>query len=132
MSHNVPGGNSGAGRRATMKIISVETILVTIPFDSGAPSQLIAGRPRTTVDILFVKLATDAGITGWGEAFGHSVTQGTKATIDTLIAPMLIGRDADAFGPLIAELQQRLHIFGRNGPATYGLSGVDIALWDIA
>jgi D-galactarolactone cycloisomerase len=115
-----------------MKITAVETILISIPFDSGAPSQMIAGRPRTTLDILFVKVETDAGITGWGEAFGHSITQGTKTTIDTLIAPMLIGRDASAHGPLIAELQKRLHIFGRNGPATYGLSGVDIALWDIA
>src|SRR5258708_2212538 len=115
-----------------MKITAGETILISIPFDSGAPSQMIAGRPRTTLDILFVKVETDAGITGWGEAFGHSITQGTKTTIDTLIAPMLIGRDASAHGPLIAELQKRLHIFGRNGPATYGLSGVDIALWDIA
>jgi L-alanine-DL-glutamate epimerase-like enolase superfamily enzyme len=119
-------------RIGTMKITSVETILITIPFDSGAPSQMIAGRPRTTLDILFVRLDTDAGITGWGEAFGHSITQGTKATIDSLIAPMLIGRDAGAHGALIAELQRRLHIFGRNGPAMYGLSGVDIALWDIA
>ena len=115
-----------------MKITAVETILITIPFDSGAPSQMIAGRPRTTLDILFVRLDTDAGITGWGEAFGHSVTHGTKATIDSLIAPMLIGRDAAAHAALVAELQQKLHIFGRNGPAMYGLSGVDIALWDIA
>src|SRR5258706_12804271 len=95
------------GQRGTMKITSVETILVTIPFDSGAPSQLIAGRPRTTVDILFVKLETDAGITGWGEAFGHSVTAGTKATVDTLIAPMLLGREADAIPPLMAERFQK-------------------------
>ncbi len=30
------------------------------------------------------------------------------------------------------ELQQKLHIFGRGGPVTFGLSGIDIALWDIA
>ena len=75
-----------------MKITAVDTILITIPFDSGAPSQMIAGRPRTSLDILFVRLDTDAGITGWGEAFGHSVTQGTKATLDTLIKPLVIGR----------------------------------------
>ncbi|MBI3513052.1 MAG: mandelate racemase/muconate lactonizing enzyme family protein [Proteobacteria bacterium] len=115
-----------------MKITAVDTILITIPFDSGAPSAVIAGRPRTSVDILFVRLATDAGVTGWGEAFGHSVTPGTKATIDALIAPLLIGRDAREHTVLIRELQQKLHNFGRNGPVVFGLSGVDIALWDIA
>ena len=115
-----------------MKITGLETILITIPFDSGAPSQMIAGRPRTTLDILFVRLDTDAGITGWGEAFGHSVTHGTKATLDTLIKPLVIGRDASQHAALVADLQQKLHIFGRNGPAVFGLSGIDIALWDIA
>jgi L-alanine-DL-glutamate epimerase-like enolase superfamily enzyme len=115
-----------------MKITAVDTILITIPFDSGAPSAVIAGRPRTTVDILFVRIATDAGLTGWGEAFGHSITPGTRTTIDTLIAPLLVGRDAREHGLLIAELTQRLHNFGRNGPLIFGLSGIDIALWDLA
>jgi len=30
------------------------------------------------------------------------------------------------------EIQKQLHIFGRGGPLMYGLSAVDIALWDIA
>src|SRR5260221_5060131 len=115
-----------------MKITAVDTILITVPFDSGAPSAVIAGRPRTTVDILFVRIATDAGITGWGEAFGHSVTPDTKATIEALIAPLVLGRDAREHTALSAELQQKLHNFGRNGSVTFGLSGIDIALWDIA
>ena len=32
----------------------------------------------------------------------------------------------------MGELTKALHLFGRNGPVVYGLSGVDIALWDIA
>lgn len=30
------------------------------------------------------------------------------------------------------EIQKKLHVFGRGGALTYGLSTVDIALWDIA
>ena len=30
------------------------------------------------------------------------------------------------------DLQQTLHLFGRSGAVMYALSGVDIALWDIA
>ena len=34
--------------------------------------------------------------------------------------------------PLMHHLQQTLHLFGRSGAVMYALSGVDIALWDIA
>jgi Mandelate racemase / muconate lactonizing enzyme, N-terminal domain len=30
------------------------------------------------------------------------------------------------------EVQKKLHIFGRSGPLFYGISAIDIALWDIA
>ncbi len=49
-----------------------------------------------------------------------------------MIAPMCIGRDPLAIEGLMLELQQKLHIFGRGGPVIFGLSGIDIALWDIA
>src|SRR3984893_10348901 len=32
----------------------------------------------------------------------------------------------------MAEIFQKLHLFGRNGSVTYALSAIDIALWDIA
>ena len=62
----------------------------------------------TTLDILMVKVETDEGVTGWGEAFGHAVNAGTKATVDSLIAPICIGRDPTAIGPLMRELRQKL------------------------
>ena len=34
--------------------------------------------------------------------------------------------------PLLADLQRNLHGVGRNGPAVYALSAIDIALWDLA
>ena len=49
-----------------------------------------------------------------------------------MIAPLLIGRDATDIPGLMQDLQRNLHIFGRNGSVSYGLSGIDIALWDLA
>ena len=115
-----------------MKITAIETILLKIPYDNGGPPWNLTGTPWATLDMLMVRVETDAGVTGWGEAFGHAVNVGTKATIDSLIAPALIGRDPTAIGPLMHEMRQKLHLFGTNGPVTYGLSGIDIALWDIA
>jgi D-galactarolactone cycloisomerase len=115
-----------------MKITAIETILLQIPYDIGGGPMAIAGRPATGLNILLVRVDTDAGITGWGEAFGHAVAPATKLVIDTMIAPMLIGRDPSNISQLMSDVNRTLHLFGRNGPVVYGVSGVDIALWDIA
>ena len=115
-----------------MKITSIETSIVALPFDMGGPPTVFAGKPWTHLEILLVKVNTDAGISGWGEAFGHVVNASTKAALDTLVAPLFIGRDPTNINGLMRELQQALHLVGRNGPVVYALSGIDIALWDIA
>ncbi len=115
-----------------MKITAIESILLTVPYRTRGQMNVIAGRPSPGLNMLLVRVETDAGLVGWGEAFGHAVAPGTKAVIDTMIAPLFIGRDPAAIGELMADAHRKLHIFGRNGPVIYGLSGVDIALWDIA
>jgi len=40
--------------------------------------------------------------------------------------------DATQIGPLMLEVQKKLHILRRTGPLFYGISAIDIALWDIA
>jgi D-galactarolactone cycloisomerase len=115
-----------------MKITNIETILLQVPYDIGGGPLEIAGRPTTGLNILLVKIDTDAGLTGWGEAFGHAVAPATKLVIDSMMAPMLIGRDPAQIGALTGALSKTLHLFGRNGPMTYGVSGIDIALWDLA
>jgi L-alanine-DL-glutamate epimerase-like enolase superfamily enzyme len=115
-----------------MKITAVESILLTVPYRTGGGLQSIAGRPSAGLNILAIRLETDQGITGWGEAFGHGVCPATKTAFDTLVAPILLGRDPSGVDALMRELQQTLHLFGRSGAVMYALSGVDIALWDIA
>ena len=115
-----------------MKINAVESILLTVPYRTSGGLQSIAGRPSRGLNILAVKLETDEGITGWGEAFGHGVCPATKTAFDTLVSPMLVGRDPANIDALMHHLQQTLHLFGRSGAVMYALSGVDIALWDIA
>ena len=69
---------------------------------------------------------------GWGEAFGHRIFHATRAAIDTLLGPMCVGRDPRDITALTDGLQRVLHGVGRNGPTLYALSGIDIALWDLA
>ena len=117
-----------------MKIESIESLVVCIPYTTGGSADADAwgGTTWKTADALLVKVTTDAGIVGWGEAFGYNVIPATRSAIDQMIAPLLVGRDATRIESLMLDVQQKLHIFGRGGPVIFGLSGIDIALWDIA
>jgi L-alanine-DL-glutamate epimerase-like enolase superfamily enzyme len=117
-----------------VKIQSIDTVVVRIPYTTGGSADADAwgGKTWSTADALLVKVITDEGLVGWGEAFGYNAIPATKAAIDTMLAPILIGCDARSIERLMLDAAQKLHIFGRGGPVIYGLSGLDIALWDIA
>jgi D-galactarolactone cycloisomerase len=115
-----------------VKITRVETIVVTLPMLLDGATPMLGGRPRTHIDMLLVRVETDAGLVGWGEAFGHRIFHATRAAIDTVLGPLCVGRDPGEIAALTDDLQRVLHGVGRNGPTMYALSGIDIALWDLA
>src|SRR5690348_16984834 len=114
-----------------MSIRSVTTVPLDLPVEMGGPKPMLAGKPRR-MNTLLVRVETYEGIVGWGEAFGFMVWPATRAAVETLVAPLAIGRDERDITGLLADLQKRLHLLGRTGPVMYALSGLDIALWDIA
>ena len=115
-----------------MKIVRVSTHHAGIPYAYDGKRHAVGGQGWTTLDMLLVRIETASGLVGWGEAFGHGCIPATKAALDTLVAPWLLGRDATQIGAIAEGLGQAMHLFGRNGPLVYALAGVDIALWDIA
>jgi D-galactarolactone cycloisomerase len=115
-----------------MKITALSTIVLRLPFPHDGPPLLFAGKPREGMEMLLLRVDTDEGITGWGEPFGPGIWPATCATIEALIAPLAIGRDAAQIDTLIDDLQRKLHALGRSGSVLYALGGLDIALWDIA
>jgi D-galactarolactone cycloisomerase len=115
-----------------MKITRVETRVVTLPMVIEGATPRLRDRPVTSIDVLLVRVDTDAGVTGWGEAFGHRIFPATRAVIDTVLGPMCVGRDPRQIATIHDDVQRVLHGVGRNGPTIYALSGIDIALWDIA
>ena len=117
-----------------MIITGIETFPLRIPFKPGRSSAASSRSPADspTVDSLLVKVTTDQGHEGWGEAFGFEAARVTQRAIDDLIAPLCIGEDAAEIGPLMLDVQKKQQVFGRGGSVTHALSAVDIALWDIA
>src|SRR5580658_6953452 len=72
-----------------MKITRVEPILIAVPYEHGGPKPMRPSGPWTHMETLFVRIDTDAGITGWGEAFGFAVSALTREAVVRAVAPAL-------------------------------------------
>ena len=115
-----------------MKIAKAEAIWVATPFTNPGPPSGFGGTTWNKVSTLLIRIETDEGLVGWGEAFGHNAIPATKAAFENQIAPLCIGRDATQISALLTELQKVCHTFGRYGQSMFALSGLDTALWDLA
>jgi D-arabinonate dehydratase len=110
-----------------MKIAAIRTIALSCKVD---PPYASAAGVQARRGGLLVEVETDSGIVGIGEAGpGGGATAGV---IDKVLAPLLIGHD-----PLLIEAHwQKMFAqsrqFGRRGVVMHAISGIDIALWDIA
>lgn len=77
---------------------------------------------------VFVKLSTDAGVTGWGEMLKDDAKACAAGALE--VSDYLVGKDPRQ----VAKHWQAIHrgAFYRGGPIkTAILSGIDQALWDI-
>ena len=115
-----------------MKIIAVEPLHISVPYDFGNTVQNAAAVQWKTMETLFVKVTTDEGLVGWGEGFGLATCAITKVAVERAIAPLAIGRDPADIARLTGDIAYRLRGSARNGPVAFALSALDIALWDIA
>ncbi len=78
---------------------------------------------------VFVKISTDEGIVGWGEASAHPVTSETQAGIRAaveLFGRTIMGKDPFQIGAIHAALD---HLFLQGNAGARG--AIDIALYDI-
>jgi len=99
-----------------IKITGVKTFGVTWEEDSDRP-------------YVFVKLETDQGVAGWGEATLEGKAGATMQTIDDL-KDFYIGQDPMRVEHVWQDMY--IHAFYRAGPILgSAIAGIDQALWDI-
>ena len=115
-----------------MRITSAETIVVEIPFPFPQTGTGIGLNAWRSLEFALVRLQDEAGNVGWGEGFGYSVVDATRAVFDRLLAPRLLAAPIEDIGVWNLETQRALHLHGRYGITLFAISGVDIALWDLA
>lgn len=111
------------------KIKRIEAFALSCPTPGGAVFAVGRSAKR---DMVLVRIETTDGIVGYGEAH-HAQTPSTIAAfINDALGPSLIGMDAHETEAIWDKSYR--HYIATHGPgaaAVIGLSGVDLALWDI-
>ena len=80
-----------------------------------------------------VEIETDEGITGWGECFGPgNIAFANKGIVEKVIQPIVLGMQALDRDVIWHKVYNLMRDHGQKGMPLQALSGVDIALWDIA
>lgn len=82
----------------------------------------------STRSAMLVEIITDDGVSGFGEAYGPTTS---RAVVDELYKPRLLGRDPLDRQVIWETLYNALRDTGRTGLPITALSAVDIALWDV-
>jgi L-rhamnonate dehydratase len=113
-----------------MKITRVEPIHLRLPE--------VNERCDGSQETLVVKVHTDVGITGIGEVDSSALV--AKAIIEAPLshkicrglAECVLGQDPVEIDRLIHRMYEGTIFFGRQGAVIQAMSGIEIALWDIA
>ena len=84
-------------------------------------------------EALFVKVICDNGLVGWGEGQSLLAPEATKAIVDRLLGPILIGENPLAREKLWDMMYATMRGRGyRSGFMAAAIAGINNALWDVS
>jgi len=109
---------------------------------TGVTCRMLSGTLQTPIQFgigafptfaaTLVQITTDDGLIGVGEAIVRKAPQVTRAVVESLLGPILLGRDPHDAEGLWDEMFQQLRGWGHwRGFVFEAISGIDTALWDI-
>ena len=114
-----------------MKITAIKAVPISYRVPQGQNVRLGIGR-AVKRDAVLVKVTTDEGLVGWGEAHHGRCPGAIAKLIDTTISELVLGMDAiNVIGVWDRVYRMQLSSHGMGYAAAMALSGLDLALWDI-
>ena len=113
-----------------LAIAAIETKLFNLPL-AEVLSDAKHG-DHTHFQLITVTVTATDGSSGTGYTYtggkgGHAI----KAMIEHDLTPFLLGRDSAEVEALYDAMQWHVHYVARGGIASFAISAVDIALWDL-
>ena len=129
-----------------MTIAKIEAFVVKITPQNPTPTgrirpltedYYVLDKPLSVVyskrnESVLVKITTDEGVVGWGEALAPTSPEVVCKVIETALAPCLIGHNPLEHRVLWDKMYNMFRVRGYQGGFLLdGISALDIALWDI-
>jgi D-galactarolactone cycloisomerase len=113
------------------KIADIRAVPVSFPVPPAQSVRLGIGR-SVKRDAVLVRVETDEGHVGWGEAHHGRCPGAIARLIDTTLRELVLGMEAfDVNGVWARVYRMQLASHGMGAAAALALSGLDIALWDL-
>lgn len=114
-----------------MRIADIRAVPISFPVPVDKSVTLGIGR-SVKRDSVLVRVETDEGHVGWGEAHHGRCPGAIARLIDTTMRELVLGFDAhDVAGVWARIYRMQLASHGMGAAAALALSGVDMALWDL-
>ncbi|MDX2030495.1 MAG: mandelate racemase/muconate lactonizing enzyme family protein [Blastocatellia bacterium] len=134
-----------------MKIKTIGAFAVKIPRDlaaargtAGSPAPLVESRNdyrwatnyqtiySTKIETALIKVTTDSGLVGWGEAQSPVAPEVVCTIVRTILGPLLEGEDPLAHEKLWSMMYAAMRVRGHTTSFLIdAIAGIDTALWDI-
>lgn len=114
-----------------MRIANIRAVPISFPVPADKSVRLGIGR-SVKRDSVLVRVETDEGHVGWGEAHHGRCPGAVAKLIDTTLRELVLGFDPhDVSGVWARVYKMQLASHGMGAAAALALSGLDMALWDI-
>jgi len=118
------------GNREANQIVEVAVQVFDIPL-----AEILTDAKHgdhTHFELVFATIRLGDGTEGTGYTYtGGKGGRSIAAMIECDLRPFLVGQDGTQIETLYDEMQWHLHYVARGGIASFAISAVDIALWDI-
>jgi L-alanine-DL-glutamate epimerase-like enolase superfamily enzyme len=84
--------------------------------------------------LTLVRVETDDGLVGWGEAItgAQETSLAVAFVVERRLAPLVVAHDPRDVTGVWSRLRDATYWDGNGGLVTFGISAIDMALWDIA
>ncbi|HZP94040.1 MAG TPA: mandelate racemase/muconate lactonizing enzyme family protein [Burkholderiales bacterium] len=114
-----------------LTIREVRAYPTSFPVDPRNSVTLGIGR-TVKRDAVVVKVTTEDGLTGWGEAHHGRCPGAVAHLVNTTMRTLVVGQDADDVSGIWKRVyDKQLASHGMGAGACLALSGIDMAIWDL-
>lgn len=110
-----------------MKIAAMDVFPIVIPYKHVEASSIIS---RSGVSDVLIRLRTDDGLEGWGEACMNCDAATTVASVEAA-RPFVLGRDPFDTEAIAADFFRAGGWQWQAMTGAFAFAGIDMALWDI-